>query len=411
MIIGRRDLRGSLSIPPSKSITHRAFILSCIAGGSVKNPLLSEDTKATLDVLSQMGAEYHWDGNTLVVDKVISHGSGSADCRNSGTTLRLLSAVASLFPELSDLGGDDSLNSRPIAGLADALIELGAEVKSSDGTPPILIRGPLPDEHLECHISGNVSSQYISGLLIALSSRNRSSRIYVHDGMVSKPYVDLTIEMLRGSGAKIDELDDGYHISSSPLVPQHFLVPADFSSLAFFAVAGAFGNELEIGVLDTRYTQADSRILEILESFGASIEYEGEKVKVSGDSLVGQKVDLSSCPDLFPIVAVLAAASKGKSILYGAHHLRYKETDRIRAVVDMLSGMSVDVIERDDGCEIQGTGKIKGGSTVITHGDHRIAMAGAICGTISELPVQIDNPKCVEVSFPGFFDILESITK
>ncbi len=411
MIIEPRRLEGSIEIPSSKSITHRAFILTCIAGGRVSNPLLSEDTKATLGVLERMGAEFHWEDGTLVVDRTISHGPGSVDCKNSGTTLRLLTAVSCLFPETSELSGDDSLNSRPIGHLVEALVELGISAESS-GTPPVKVSGPFPSGDLECTVAGDISSQYISALLIALATRNAPSTIRVSGRMVSKPYVDLTIQMLYDFGASIEIGENSYRINATSLRPCDIRVSADFSSLAFFAVAGVLGeNRISIMGMDMRYPQADSRIVEIIEMFGGNIEWDDDILKLSGGDLIGCDVDLGSSPDLFPIVSVLASMSIGRSRLFGAHHLRFKETDRIKAVVEMLEGMGVDVEETDDGCIIEGTGSIHGWSAVSTYGDHRIAMAATIAGTAADKPVEIDDPDCVAVSFPNFFEVLESVSK
>ncbi len=267
MIIGQRRLEGSIEIPPSKSITHRAFILTCISGGRVSNPLLSEDTKATLGVLEAMGAEFHWEDASLIVDQTISHGAGSVDCKNSGTTLRLLTAVASLFPESSELSGDDSLNSRPVEDLVKALKDLGVDAESTSGTPPVRVMGPLPVGDLDCTVSGSISSQYVSALLIALASRDAPSTIHVTGQMVSKPYIDLTIQMLRDFGASIEILEEGYRILPSELQSRDVRVSPDFSSLAFFAVAGALGdNSIRISGMDRKYPQADSRIIEMKSS-------------------------------------------------------------------------------------------------------------------------------------------------
>lgn len=411
MIIEPRRLEGNIEVPPSKSITHRAFILTCIAGGKVSNPLISEDTKATLGVLESMGAEFHWEGGTLVVDRTISHGSGSVDCKNSGTTLRLLTAVSCLFPETSELSGDDSLNSRPIGQLVMALAELGVSAESS-GTPPVRVRGPFPPGDLECTVAGDISSQYISALLIALAARDAPSTIRISGRMVSKPYVDLTIQMLEDFGASIEIAEGEYRISAAALRPRDVRVSADFSSLAFFAVAGVLGdNRIAISGMDMRYPQADSRIVEIIEMFGGNIEWDDGVLRLSGGDLKGCDVDLGSSPDLFPIVSVLASMSVGRSRLFGAHHLRFKETDRIKAVVEMLEAVGVDIEETEDGCIIEGTGSIHGWSAVSTYGDHRIAMAATIAGTAAEKPVEIDDPDCVAVSFPNFFEVLDSVSK
>lgn len=387
-------------IPSSKSYTHRAYIMASLADGSsrILDPLLSEDTRATLEACRLLGAD-------VSEAKVIGgklHSSQELDCRNSGTTLRLLTGVCSLFEGESRLFGDTSLNSRPMKELADTLSSLGAQVQTTDGKPPLTVRGPVKGG--EVSISGSTSSQFISSLLISLPLCQNDSFIRIDGALVSRPYLDITLEMLSDSGIKIEEKDGGFLIpSSQKYKARDFNLPGDWSSSSYILGAGCFAGSVAEGLRED--AQGDRKILDILEAMGADIEFMDGCVHTWPSILHGIEVDCGNTPDLVPTLAVLGAMAKGETRIFGAKHLRFKETDRIAVMAAELSKAGVDVQEKEDGLVVKG-GNIRD-CTLDPHGDHRIAMALYLLN--AKANVDISGKECADVSFPGYFDIMEGV--
>ncbi len=401
--------QGTVPAPPSKSITHRALFASLLAGGgTITNPLISRDTRATLDAVHGFGAR------TVATRREIALRGARlrpADIHadNSGTTLRLATALAALADGTSTLDGDASLNQRPMGPLVDALNQLGARARSQDdGTPPVHVDGPLQGGHAT--LPGDVSSQFTSALLMAATKAPAPVTITVTGDQASRPYVDLTLDVLETIGARIEEDPEGtFHIEPSPLTPQPLPVPGDYSSAAFPLIAGALtSGPVQVTNLDPSPTQGDARIVEILERFGARVDRSGDAVTVTGGSLQGARVDLSTTPDLFPALAALAAASEGETVLEGAPHLREKESDRIQAMVDGLTALGVDAHGTEDGARIEG-GVVQAGRVDAAE-DHRVQMAFAVLGLTAQGPVEIvGDPGVHETSYPGFLDAMHQL--
>jgi 3-phosphoshikimate 1-carboxyvinyltransferase len=408
------NLNGSISVPGSKSITHRAYIIAALSNDEsiIKNPLRSEDTNATLDVLSNMGAKFSINKDTIIFSKGIDKGTPNAYCANSGTTLRLMTGIAGLFHEPTILTGDDSLNKRPIGPLTEALSSLGLKAEDKNGKPPITVQGPSNNRINYVKITGEISSQFISSLILLSAKRGHvNTTIEIVDKVLSKPYIMLTIQMLREIGIEIEITNNLIHVRGhEDFDSQPFTIPADYSSMAFFIVAGALNNNsIELLNVNDQYIQADSAIVEIIKQFGGIVVKSDNKIDVTSNGLKAIDIDLENSPDLFPIVAVLAAKSIGTSRIYGASHLRFKESDRIKAVVEMLSKNGVLIEETNDGAIIHGNGIIPGGGEVNTYGDHRIAMAATIAASTAENPIKIVNPFCTGVSYPNFYEDFKKI--
>ncbi|MHA2252923.1 MAG: 3-phosphoshikimate 1-carboxyvinyltransferase [Candidatus Kariarchaeaceae archaeon] len=408
------NLKGSVSPPPSKSISHRALILGALArpGTKVFNLLESDDVLATKSALQLMGAEFKSQIGSTIIMKSISHGSKEIDCKNSGTTLRLLSALASKYPEQSILTGDESLQTRPISELMDVLQKMGAKVSHNRGHPPVRIQGNEYPKRVELSITGQISSQFISSLLILGAARGNSTTtlVQIKPPILSKPYIDLTVRMLEDAGVKIGINKFQYVIQGKDFLEPFILnIPSDYSSIAVFVVAGALpGNEIVIHTNDNSLPQADSRVLLFMRKMGARISTEDRVIKVKHTQLNGIDADLSDCPDLFPMMCVAGSLAKGETRLYGAAHLRFKESNRIQTTCEMLNKFGIDVTPTGDGAIINGS-KPKGGSTVNTYGDHRVAIAASILSTQADKPSKIINSDCVSISYPLFFDHLHSL--
>lgn len=413
-------LSGRTVAPPSKSYTHRVYVTSLLVEDKsmIINPLRAGDTYATLRACRQFGGELIEEGENYVVlsggeldlpDNVI-------DAENSGTTLRLFTALSSLPPPgYVILTGDDSLRKRPMQPLIDALRMLGVECWSSrgNGCAPIIVKsGGLKGG--ETTIRGDVSSQFISALLIASTKAGKDVQINVEGEPVSKKYIDATIEVLKRFGFKVDR--DGYSLFE--VYPNQtgravsFKIPGDFSS-ASFILAGAYltGGRITVENLDPSLPQADSAILNILEDFDVQVNIQDDKVNVESFGPTGgdRVFDLRDSPDLVPVVAVMAAKTSGETIIKGVRHARFKESDRISSTALELMKLGVQVEVFEDGMKIKGLKKLEGGVELDSHNDHRLFMAFTMLAASTLKGCIINGLKWVKISYPNFNEDLRKI--
>jgi len=304
------------------------------------------------------------------------------------------------------LTGDASLRARPMAPLLDALEQLGARTISRGGRAPVAIKGRMRGG--KARIAGDVSSQFLSSLLIAGPATEKGLDVEVSGKMVSRPYLEITSEVLKHF--KVDHSlasQRFYAPGGQRPAAIDFEVPGDFSSAAFMLAAGALaGGPVEVAGL-REDAQGDRAIVAHLKAFGAKVNRGEIGYATSSSSLRGTRLDVGDTPDLFPILCVVAAASKGESVIAGARHLRAKESDRIRAMVSLLKSLGIDAQELEDGARIVG-GPIKGG-TVQSLGDHRIAMAASVAGLASESGVTVVDHDSASVSYPEFFKDLRRL--
>ncbi|HWH08709.1 MAG TPA: 3-phosphoshikimate 1-carboxyvinyltransferase, partial [Candidatus Thermoplasmatota archaeon] len=402
-------VRGAVTAPPSKSYTHRAFFLGLLAAGTtrVSHALLSEDPKATLHAVEALGAQVRREGDIIVISSSgeVRTPEDVVDCLNSGTTMRLLSAIAALAPGGSVLTGDASLRKRPMKPLLDALGQLGVRAESTrdNGCAPVLVRGPLRGGRAK--LPGDVSSQFISALLLAGARTRDGVEVEVDGTLKSRPYVDITVEMMQDFGGAVEETPRGFRVAGGQrLRARDYAVPGDYSTAAFPLCAGALAGEVRVENLPERTAQGDKAIVEQLRAFGADVRQEGRSVVARKARLRGARLDLSDTPDAFPALCALAAHAEGETVLSGAKHLRFKESDRIRAMVTNLRALGVDAEEREDGAVIRG-GPVRGSATpLVTEGDHRILMALAVCGLAAQGPIVLDDHEAHAVSYPGFLE-------
>jgi 3-phosphoshikimate 1-carboxyvinyltransferase len=395
-----------VTAPPSKSYTHRAMVLGALTRSrfTLKNPLLSDDTKATLEALAALGTEVDFRTGQVRLDcQEITSPRGVIDARNSGTTIRLMSGVASLLDSPVTLTGDSSLVKRPMAPLVDALRELGADCTyiGQHGRPPLRIRGPITGTKAE--IDGGVSSQFISSLLIACTQKADGTELRMKGAITSRPYVDITLEMLEQFGARVEESPSGFMVPGGDrLRKETYTVPGDYSSAAFLLAAGAItGGAVTVRRLDAETAQGDRAILGHLGQFGARVSRTAHTVTVSGARLVGTEIDVGDTPDLFPVLAVVGAVSEGRTVLRGGVNLKEKESDRIATTTKFLQDMGARIRPKEDGCEIIGVQKLTG-AEVDTHGDHRILMAATVAALVSGTETVINDEESFKVSYPGF---------
>ena len=404
------SIKGEVTPPSSKSFTHRAIILSALAGGEskVKNPLISFDTEATMDAMRSMGADIHVkDGIIHISSNGLHAPDRTIDVCNSGTTLRLMTGVVSTFDSETTLTGDESIQKRPMGPLLEALSSKGVTCSSKDGKPPVTVKGPLMGGDIE--IEGSMSSQFVSSLMISAPLAHSPLDIHVKGELVSKPYADITLSMMRAFGANVDETEYGYHVENEPYRTRDYTVPSDYSSAAFPLVAGALGGEVTVCNMDPESKQGDRRIADILEMCGMGIIREEDRITcIRTGRPKAIDVDMSDIPDLFPIVSILLSTADGESRLYGAPHLRFKESDRIQLTTDMITALGGDITGTDDGCIIRGVDRLKGGK-VVHDGDHRMMMSAAVASLICEDPVVMEDDACWNVSYPGFVEEMCSL--
>lgn len=423
--VRRSRVEGEIIAPPSKSYTHRAITIASLAKRSeIVYPLLAADTEASINAARYFGAtvSVEHDGTGQAKKILVEGTEGSPNtpedvinAENSGTTLRFYTAVSSLCRggEAVVITGDASLRKRPNLPLLKSLIELGSEAFStkSDGTAPIVVKGKLSGG--ETTIDTSISSQFISALLIASPLATKDSYIHAQN-LSSAPYMRMTIEVLKQAGVDIDlENDYSFHVEGGCSYDlRRFTVPGDFSSASYPLAAAAITNsELKVRNLFSS-AQGDSRIVELLAEMGVFINWEKEKgvVEVKGTEDTGLKalkVNMRENPDLVPTIAVLAAVADGTTEITGVAHLRYKETDRLRALAEELTKMGVRIKEKKDGLLIEGSSK-KGlkAAKVYSHDDHRLAMALTVAALSAggEAVTVIKGAGCANISYPSFFN-------
>ncbi len=406
-------LKGEIEAQSSKSYTHRALCVGLLASGvsKISKPLKSLDTQATFDAVKILGGKPTDEDGVWRVS-----GSGGEikplgnviDAKNSGTTIRLMSAIAALSPEPVKLTGDDSILSRPMGPLAQALTDLGARVEceGEDGRPPVTVGGGIKGGNVE--ITGSVSSQFISALLLACPLAKNPVSITISGKLISKPYILMTLEVMKRAGVKVESSGDltRFNISSGQVFQSiDYEVPGDFSSAAFVLGAAAITNSTaRVKGLDVKDVQGDKRIIDLLKEFGAEVSIGGGAVEVTGvGGLKAISVDCGDIPDLVPILSVLAAVAEGKTSLTNVPHLRFKEVDRLRAIASEVSKLGAKVEEKPDELIIHGVGQLKGGQFK-SYGDHRMAMAMVVAGLAAEGNTIVEGAESIPVSYPSFVE-------
>lgn len=408
------EIKGKLKSIPSKSLLHRAIILSGIAKGREtileQVNTISEDIEATLTCLEKLGAKTKVEGDSIRITSLgnIKKSKVELHCKESGTTLRLLLPLVSTFSKEATVDCSESLRKRPIRELIETLEESGLYFKEKGF--PINISGNVTTDFFK--ISGDISSQYVSGLLLLSSLLDQRSSIYLTTKLESKAYVNITIKVLRDFGIIVNELEDGvfeiYGGRDKILPPKEYQIEGDWSNAAIFLVGGCLGDSIKMSGLNLESSQGDKKIVEILKKAGAILTCSDDCISSNGSHLNSFEVDFSETPDLFPILSVVAALSKGQSILKGGERLKLKESNRIESTFQMLKSLGADVKKRDDGLIIQGK-EILDGGIVNSFNDHRIVMSATMASIKCKEPVSIVNAGAVKKSYPNFFDDFKKV--
>jgi len=411
--VEKAKLTGIITCPPNKSYTHRAIFLASLAKGksAIRNVLLSRDTLATINACKAFGAEISIDGSTVTVEskgKVIPQKS-EIDATNSGTTIRISAAIAALSDTKIILTGDSSLKKRPMQPLLDALGKLGAACTSTDGKPPITVKGKIFGGNT--NISGSVSSQFISALLMAAPKTEKGVTLEIEGDLVSKPYLDATVATMKKFGASVNTIlpYKKYNIPKQDYKPIDFTVPSDFSSVALLLSAAVLiGDNMSIIAPVGDLPQGDREMLSHLEKLGVQVNIGDDVITVKSPQLLkGGRFDLSNTPDLLPPIAILALKTSKPIEIFNVRHARFKETDRIAILAQELSKLGVNVTEKEDGLILDAPGIIKS-AELNSFEDHRLFMAFSIAAMFVG-SCTVTDPDSVDVSYPTFIDDMNRI--
>lgn len=402
-------LSGTITVPPSKSLAHRMIICAALADGESRiSPIQgSEDILATLDGMRALGAECRLEGDTAII-----RGAGARRqtapveicCRESGSTLRFLVPLSMTLGVGAHFTGAPGLAVRPLTPYRTICESVGAEY-SHQALPELSahVRGSLPAGRYE--VPGNISSQFITGLLLALSVTGGDSEIVLTTPLESTAYVDLTLDAMASFGVKVNITPNGYFIpGGQTYTARDAIVEGDYSQAANWLCAAALGSDISVAGLNPDSFQGDRGILDVLRAMGAEIGYSGGAFRVRADRLRAVDVDVSDIPDIAPVIALTCCFAEGTSHIRNAGRLRIKECDRLSATVEAINAMGGCAEEHADEMIITGTGSLRGGNICACRNDHRMAMLHAVASTRCEQPLTLDSRECVRKSYPHFWN-------
>ncbi len=401
------EISGTIKINPSKSTTQRAYAVAslCREKSVIKNPSKSKDSLSSLNIVKRMGSKVKELENTVEITGLQKEPEKSFNCGESGLCIRMFTPILSLFENEIEILGEKSLLKRPVYMMEEPLKKLGVKIETKNGFPPIKLKGKLKSGEVE--IDGSITSQFLTGLLIALTQTKGLSTIKVKNP-TSKPYIDLTLDILEKAGAKIEnKCYEVFKIYPSSFKPLNIEIEGDFSSACFMLVAGAIAGKVKVENLNPNSKQADRRILDVLKQTGCKINMGENLIEVEQSDLEGFSIDVEDCPDIVPSLIPLAAKSKAPSIIKNIERLRFKESNRVEGIAEELKKIGVEIEVKENSMVIYPS-NVKGGRAS-SRGDHRIAMALAVCGLVSKNGVEIENPYCVSKSYPEFFNHLKEI--
>ncbi|MFN8051093.1 MAG: 3-phosphoshikimate 1-carboxyvinyltransferase [Acidimicrobiales bacterium] len=409
-------LAATVVIPGSKSLTNRALVCAALGDGpSVLTGVLdSDDTRVMLDGLRALGVQIDDADDRVTVwgrRGRFDGGARTVDAGLSGTTSRFLLAVAALCPGPVTVDGGAPLRARPMADGVAALEALGCEVASDGGRLPITVARPEDEFTGSITVRGEVSSQFLSGLLLAAPCLPDGLEITVDGPLQSVPYVEMTIAVMRAFGARVEQSDDLRWFAVEPTGYQHtaYAIEPDASAASYVLAAAALcGGTVTVPGLGSDSVQGDVRFAEVLRTYGATVTVTSDSVTVTGDRLLGGDVDMGDISDTAQTLAAIAPFAEAPTTIHGIGFIRGKETDRIAAVVTELGKLGVVASEQPDGLHVE-PGDVSP-ATVDTYDDHRMAMSFAVLG-LRAPGVAIADPGCVSKTFPGFWNTLEDMRR
>ena len=409
------NLKGTIEIPPSKSYSHRAVIAAALAENGKKSKIdnlkFSVDITTTTDIMENWGAEIERFESALEIigngGKVVPRDK-YVQCNESGSTIRFLIPVGITRENELIFDGKGKLVDRPLDSYYKIFKEQGLKYETTGGKLPLTVNGKLKPGNYE--IDGNISSQFITGLLYALPLLEGDSKLIINKNLESKGYVDLTLEILKLAGIEIVNNDyKSFDIRGNQTYkPFDYTVEGDYSQVAFWIVAGIISanrdNEVKCLHVNKNSLQGDREIIEIVTRMGAKLEIFDDYVIVKPSKTKGTVIDISQCPDIGPVLTVLAALSEGETRIINGERLRIKESDRITSIKTELNKLGGNVSEKGDSLIIQGVEGFRGGVTVNAWNDHRIAMSLAVASTRCEKEIILEEAESVRKSYPHFWD-------
>lgn len=412
-------IKGGVHAPASKSSMQRACAAALVRKGEsvIHNPGKSNDDIAGLNVIQTLGAEvYDQEDSSL---KIISNGvdpiSNAVNNGEAGLGIRMFTPLIALSKKEMLINGEGSLLTRPMDFFDEVLPQLDVDVKSNNGKLPLKIEGPLQPKTIE--IDGGLSSQFLTGLLLAYAAVDAKNVTIKVNNLKSKPYVDLTLSVMESFLLKVPTNRNytEFYFDETPVIPNEdvidYTVEGDWSGGAFLLVAGAIAGYVKVAGLDIASTQADKKIIEALEKYGSAINIRDNEIEVSNSPLgvgVAFEFDATDCPDLFPPLAALAACCKGKTKITGVHRLTHKESNRALTIQKELDKMNIEVELNDNIMIVEGTQDIKA-AILSSHHDHRIAMMCAVLALKADSETTIEHAEAVNKSYPDFYKHLQQL--
>ena len=408
------SVSGNIFAPASKSSMQRACAAALVRKGEsiIRNPGISNDDKAALNIIKALGATVHKneDGSLQIISNGIQPVANEINCGESGLGIRMFTPLIALSEQKMTISGEGSLLSRPMNFFDEVLPELDVDIISNEGKLPLQISGPLRPKNIS--IDGSLSSQFLTGLLMAYSAVDANGvTIYVHD-LKSKPYIDLTLKVMEAFQLDLP-INNNYQsfafIDAPAAITDTFIdytVEGDWSGGAFLLVAGAIAGNITVQGLDSASTQADKAILQALIDCGCKLSIQADQIDIGNAPMKAFQFNATDCPDLFPPLVALASYGNGKTVIEGVHRLTHKESNRALTLQEEFGKMGVNIELQDNLMIVHGGNGVKG-ATVHSHHDHRIAMACAVAALQAEGETSIEEAGAVKKSYPNFYDHLQ----
>jgi len=409
------QLSGTIHAAASKSSMQRACAAALLTVGQTTliNPGKSNDDFAAIDVIQKLGAETEIDanGNLVITSKGIHPKNNEVNCGESGLGIRMFTPIAALSDQPITLTGTGSLLTRPMDFFDEILPQLGVKVQSQNGKLPLQIQGPLQPANIE--VDGSLSSQFLTGLLMAYGASGANNVTIKVKDLKSKPYIDLTLQVMKHFGWEVTNNNYeqfSFNISTTNSKPQttNYTVEGDWSGAAFLLVAGAIAGSITVKGLDVFSAQADKAVLQALMDCGCQLSIQPEQIEIGPLSLKAFHFNANDCPDLFPPLVVLAAYCEGTTVIEGVNRLTHKESNRALTLQEEFAKLGIEINLQDDLMLIKGGTGVKGTITHSRH-DHRIAMACAVAGLKAEGEVMIEEAEAINKSYPEFYDHLKKL--
>lgn len=409
-IIQPAEIRGTITAPASKSMTQRFIAIATITDGTsiLHGYTPCNDSNASLQIARDLGAEVTIENDTVKVKGGINLRSEILNCGESGLGIRMFTPIAALLDSPVTLTGEGSLKSRPVGMLEQPLSDMGISIKTNNGKVPIEVCGPFKGGI--SILNGAISSQILTGILIASPLAHNDTTILVRD-LKSKPYIDMTIRKMSDFGVEASHINyETFSVrANQKYKAREYRAEGDWSGASFLLVAGALGGDVTVKNISVDSSQADREILKVIEEAGAIVTVDENSVKITKNELKAFVFDATECPDLFPPLVALASHCKGVSEIKGVSRLKHKESDRSAVLQKEFAKLGTKIEIREDTMFIHG-GTLSGG-IINSNNDHRIAMAGAVAAILSDEPVEIENPDCVAKSYTDFFKDLEKVSR